>query len=361
MLFFIDGLQVGGAERSLLALCQHLLGFQPIVLALSDSLALKPEFEKSGIQVIVHPIPRNYRFKRNARKIKPLVDSISPVLIHSSLFHADMILRYLDTTAVKVTGLVSSMYSKGRLKQLPWLTQQKIGVLKYWDSQTSQSIDHFIANSNSIRNLYLQEVGYDFEKVQVIFRGRKLQPVSSKNSRGTNQFLFVGRLIQSKGLAAAIKAFGILLHTHPDLVFKIAGEGPEKESLQELIEKLSLKGRVNLLGQVDQVSELLRESSYFIFPTHYEGLPGALIEAMLARVPIICSDIPENRECVDESMALFHRVGDQADLLAQMEKALTLTDWEERTKRAYDFAAEHFDIENIVKQYEQVYRVLLNL
>jgi glycosyltransferase involved in cell wall biosynthesis len=114
------------------------------------------------------------------------------------------------------------------------------------------------------------------------------------------------------------------------------------------------------LGTVKNIPELLSESDFFVFPSYFEGLPGALIEAMMAKIPIICSDIPENKECVDESMCLFYRVGDQTDLLTQMEKALVLTDWEARTQQAFDYASEHFEIGKISKRYEETYSKLLN-
>ena len=328
-------------------------------MVLSDSLALKSSFEESGIQVCVKPLPRDYRFGKHAETLRPLIDSIRPSIIHSSLFHADMILRYLDTSAKKVTGLVSAMYSDGRLNRLPWLTRKKVWVLKHWDTWTSSKIDAFIANSNTIRSHYIQDLGYEPEKVNVIFRGRRIKSSNSVVQRKENQLVFIGRLIPSKGLETAIKAFEKLSRIHPCLIFKIAGEGPERPYLMQLIQELGLENKVILLGQVSHVNALLAESALFIFPTHYEGLPGALIEAMLAKIPIICSDIPENRECVDESMALFHRVGDAADLVAQMQKALILSDWEARTQKAFDFAVAHFDIEKIVRQYENVYRELL--
>lgn len=361
VLFLIDGLQVGGAERSLLLLCQHLENFTPIVLVLSDSLALKPNFEKSGIQVIVKPLPRDYRFKKHAKNLKLLIDSINPEIIQSSLFHADMILRYLDTSAKKLTGLVSTMYSEGRLSQLNWQTRQKVKILRLWDRCTASRIDLFFANSVSIKNHYQHKLGYDSNNIEVVYRGRSLPRFALDLPRKNNQFLFVGRLIPSKGLKDAIGAFSGLSRKYPDLVFVIAGEGSEKKYLSQMAKSLGIDGKVKFLGQVNRIPELLKESSFFLFPSHYEGLPGALIEAMLSKIPIICSDIPENKECVDESMALFHRIGDSKDLMEQMEKAISLTSWEVRTQRAYDYALEHFDIEKIAQQYEEVYQKLLNL
>lgn len=359
ILFLIDGLQVGGAERSLLLLCQHLEDVTPIVLVLSNSLALKTEFENSGIQVWVKPFPRDYRFWKHAKTLKPLIDSIRPSIIHSSLFHADMILRYLDTPAKKVTGLVSTMYSAGRLSQMSWLTRQKVGILRLWDSWTVSKIDLFIANSNSIKALYQEKVGYPSSKVKVIFRGREIKILNSERRRKTNQFLFVGRLIPSKGLKGAIQAFALFSKIYPGFEFYLAGEGPEKQGLYNLVNTLGLSNQVVFLGHVDNVAELLSESSFFLFPSHYEGLPGALIEAMLAKIPIICSDIPENKECLKEGMCLFHSVGDQEYLFIKMQEAISLKNWGIRTEKAYAYACEHFDIEKIATQYEETYLKLL--
>ena len=342
-------------------LCEHLQDFTPVVISLSANVPLLPAFEDKGIRVVIQDFPRNYRFKKHAAALKPTVDSLNPSIIHSSLFHADMTLRYLETNARKVSGLVSTMYSDGRLNRLDWITRQKIQVLKFWDQRTTSRIDLFIANSNSIRNLYLKKLAYPSEKVKVIFRGRQIPDFCENAPRRKNQISFIGRLIPSKGLKEAIEAFGTLSKNHPDMIFKIAGQGPSLEDLKELARSHKLGGKVVFLGQIDYVLELLAESSFFIFPSHYEGLPGALIEAMLAKIPIICSDIPENRECVDESMCLFHKVGDREDLLSQMKRAIELEDWEVRTQKAFDFATEHFDVEKIARQYEAVYQKLLSV
>ena len=59
-------------------------------------------------------------------------------------------------------------------------------------------------------------------------------------------------------------------------------------------------------------------------------------------------------------MVLFHRVRDLADLRAQMEKAITLTDWEARTIKAYEYAAKYLEIRKIADLYEETYKKLLD-
>lgn len=361
VLFLIDGLQVGGAERSLLETARRLIHFSPVVCVLSDSLALLPEFQKSEIRVISFPLPRNYRFANNAKRLLKLVREIQPDLIHSFLFHSDMILRYLPVIIPKITGLVSNSYAPRRLNQLSWKVRLKVKILKLWDKSTAKNIDLFISNSQVIKTAYSNQLGIPAYKIKVIPRGRDLGRFGKlrKEHSATKTFISVGRLIPSKGFDELVRAFAELRKKHPDIKLIIAGEGPERFRLEQVIQSFGLTNSVILPGTIQNIEDLYSSADFFVFPTHYEGLPGALIEAMMARIPIICSDIPENKECVDDSRVLFHRVGDQTDLLDKMDKALVLEDWDFRTQGAYDYAAEHFEIGRIVEEYENTYLTLL--
>jgi glycosyltransferase involved in cell wall biosynthesis len=363
ILFLIDGLQVGGAERSLLEISTRFTQFSPVVCVLSDSLALLSEFQKSDIKVIQFPLPRNYQFAEHAKKLMEVIREVQPDLIHSYLFHSDMILRYLPVNIPKVTGLVSNSYSTRRTNQLSWKLRIKVQILKLWDKATCKKIDLFISNSEVIRSTYSAQMGIPLRKIKVIPRGRDLEKFVKVDEQNNSEkiFLSVGRLIPSKGFDKLLKAFAEFTAKYPGFRLIIAGEGPERTVLVDLVKSLGLSVSVSLPGTVERIEELFAKASYFFFPSQYEGLPGALIEAMMAKVPIICSDIPENKECVDENMCLFHRVGNQNDLLAQMEKALTVTDWEIRISLAFHYAEAHFEIGKIANQYERTYLELLKI
>jgi len=240
------------------------------------------------------------------------------------------------------------------------------------DRLTLRKVDLMIANSQVLVDSHRKTIGLDSRKTVVIHRGRAVPVISDQftvgrtpsvmhRKRQTANWLCVGRLIERKGHKDLLPAFAELLKTRPNDRLVLAGDGEYRGEVEKVIKRLGIGGSVALLGTVKNISELLRESDFFVFPSYFEGLPGALIEAMMAKIPIICSDIPENKECVDETMCLFHPVGDQQDLLAQMEKAVFLTDWEERTQLAFDYAAAHFEISRISMSYEETYMKLLNV
>ncbi|EJD6585288.1 glycosyltransferase, partial [Providencia rettgeri] len=82
--------------------------------------------------------------------------------------------------------------------------------------------------------------------------------------------------------------------THfPQLDFIFLGSGPLEEKLNMIAENNT---NIFIMGKVNNVNEFLSIADYFIMPSHTEGMPMALIEALLCNLPAICSDIPIFKE-----------------------------------------------------------------
>lgn len=112
----------------------------------------------------------------------------------------------------------------------------------------------------------------------------------------------VGRLSPQKNQAVLLRALAALPRTH----LVIAGEGELRPELEALRRELGLEGRVHLPGNVpsEDVAALLHAADGFVFPSVFEGMPLALIEAMAAGLPVVASDIESVRE-VAEGVALL--------------------------------------------------------
>lgn len=363
VLLIIDSLQTGGTEKSLLLHCTFLKNFRPIVFLLFQKSDLLSEFEKSGIEVRHFGLIKSYKFKKIASLIQDSVEEIQPALIQSYLFHSDMTLRYLKWDGPKINSLVSNTYSSRRLKHFSFSTKIKINFLLLWEKFTINRIDLFISNSEIIKSNYSRAVGVSEGRIQVIHRGRSQSDFKPKENLISQHpamiFLAVGRLISSKGHKDLLYAFSDLLKTKSKITLWIAGDGPEKENLISICSHLGIMDQVQFLGNRNDVAHLLFQADFFVFPSHYEGLPGSIIEAMLTKVPIICSDIPENQECVKSEMCIYYQVGNRNSLFQQMNNALNLEKWEHRTEKAYEFALENFEIEKVTKQHEDVYLELI--
>jgi glycosyltransferase involved in cell wall biosynthesis len=112
----------------------------------------------------------------------------------------------------------------------------------------------------------------------------------------------VGRLIKSKGFADLVNAFADVYKLYPEIKLTIYGEGDERSNLENLIESLKLESHVYLPGINTNINKVLELAELFVFPSHYEGFPNALCEAMAAGLPVIASDCSGNVDIVQDGI-----------------------------------------------------------
>ncbi len=107
------------------------------------------------------------------------------------------------------------------------------------------------------------------------------------------QLLFIGWVVHDKGIMDLYQAVHAISHEH-NIQLSICGAGDAMEELQRCIDNDNLADVVQLKGWVQSKSKMqaLKEASAFVLPTHFEGFPNALLEAMASGVPCVCSDIP---------------------------------------------------------------------
>ncbi len=110
--------------------------------------------------------------------------------------------------------------------------------------------------------------------------------------------LSVGELNKNKNHIFVIKALGMLSEKRPELKWQyyICGQGGLKEELGTYIRENGLSERVHLVGFTNEIKSFLASADLFIHPSFREGLSVALMEAIAAGVPVICSDIRGNRD-----------------------------------------------------------------
>jgi glycosyltransferase involved in cell wall biosynthesis len=101
----------------------------------------------------------------------------------------------------------------------------------------------------------------------------------------------VGRLDSQKGYHDLVKAARRVVDENPRVRLAIAGEGPFHESLARLIRELNLSEHVILLGFQADVASFLEALDVFVSSSHWEGLPIALVEAMLLAKPVVATDV----------------------------------------------------------------------
>lgn len=110
----------------------------------------------------------------------------------------------------------------------------------------------------------------------------------------------VGRQDFQKGQEHLLRAVALLAPSRPRLRLLLAGRtGSATQRLVQLREELGLDDRVRMLGHRQDLPEILAAADLFVFPSLFEGLPGAVIEAEALALPVVATDIPAVREVVE--------------------------------------------------------------
>ncbi len=111
--------------------------------------------------------------------------------------------------------------------------------------------------------------------------------------------LAVGRLVYEKGHEFLVEAMSAVTRADDRAVAGICGDGPLREQLTRQIEALGLQAKVKLLGQWEDIPELLAAADVFVLPSRWEGLPMALLEAMMAGLPVVAARVEGVEDVVE--------------------------------------------------------------
>ncbi len=166
------------------------------------------------------------------------------------------------------------------------------------------SIDRYIAVSNEVKERLRKDMAVPESKIKVVHNGIRLARFSRQTDPELRRELTQGsgrpivltpaRLHSQKGHIYLLQAAALV----PDALFVLAGEGPERRSLEDVAKGLGLETRVRFLGQREDIPDLLACCDVFVLPSLYEGLPLSVLEAMAAGKPVVATRIGGTAEAV---------------------------------------------------------------
>lgn len=349
LLFVIDSLGTGGAERDLAERLPQLARFNiaPIVVSLRQRReGVQQDLQRQGFDV---RILNKTGLLSQVLALRKIIRDERPDLIHTVLFHADLAgrLAAIRSRTKLLSSLVNTDYAEMRRND-PNLNRMKFHLARLLDSWTARYLTtHIHANSNAVKAAAIRDLRIPPAKITVIEGAReadRLGQPSAERRRCTRLQLGlqedqevlvnVGRQDYQKGHRYLLEAVGKLIPTHPRLVLLVAGRsGDVSPDLERLHQQLCLGKHVCFLGHRNDVPDILASADLFVFPSLYEGLPGAVIEAMALGLPVVASDIDPVRETVQEGRnAILVKPASSDELAMAIERLL------EDHETAYVFA-----------------------
>jgi glycosyltransferase involved in cell wall biosynthesis len=146
---------------------------------------------------------------------------------------------------------------------------------------------------------------------------------SSLRLRPSNRVvLTVARFTAQKGYSELIRAASEIVPKVSGIRFLLVGDGPERRRMEVLAGDLGLSTAVVFLGQRQDVPDLLAAAELFILPSHFEGLPLVILEAMAMGLAIVATRIGGTIEALGQDYPWLSEPGDTAGLAALVSKAL---------------------------------------
>jgi len=203
----------------------------------------------------------------------------------------------------------------------------------------------------------------DFNKVHILPMGVDLQNrfVPPETRTNSESLLFVGRLVEKKGLRYLLDALPLILKRHPKVCLRIAGDGPEKDNLKLHCDNLGMSDHVQFLGAVknDLIPELYCRSNVVVFPSviagggDQEGFGLVLVEALGCECAVVATDLPALRDIIIDGKTGL--VVSQKNIQQLAEKIiLLLNDYElgrSLGREGRRFVLKHYDWSIIEQKY----------
>lgn len=272
------------------------------VLVLNKGGKVSKKLEEKGVSIKILNVNSRIPNFKLIKLIRKEIQSIQPDVVHSQGAEANF------------HGVLAASFDK-----VPRIIAEEIGIPNHhslwkWVFRWVYSKAHqIIAISEAVKKEIVRLDEVKEEKVEVIYNpvdlGNRTIDFDPRNE-GRNdggQFVFVTtcRLVPIKNLDRLIQAFAALIEVKPDrqILLRIVGEGPERESLEFRIQNLELGEKVEILGFQSIIWSFLEESDVFVLPSLREGSSVSLVEAMTVGLPSVVTKVGGASEVLGKSQS----------------------------------------------------------
>lgn len=176
-------------------------------------------------------------------------------------------------------------------------------IFIHYENKIFFKSDSFIAISGAIAEELQNFYNIDPSNINIIKNSIDINNYYYKKKKSDDKFfnvLSIGRLVYRKGVLDLIEAARIVCNKYPQIIFSLIGQGPLEEKLRNKIKEYHLESNVFLLGQIpnSKIKDYLKNASVFTIPSHYEGLPLVLLEAIASGKPVVGTGIKGIKEVI---------------------------------------------------------------
>lgn len=368
ILFFIESLSGGGAEKVLVTLLNHIdySKYRITLLALVDTGVLKNnlDFSKLEYRTIIknsnNPILK-FWYKV---KYKLIYRYLPSNIVNKWIIPQKGFDTYIAFTEGYCTKILAHIHKKKYawvhidLKALPWTINEKIYKNKQEEKNVYSNYNKVICVSNSVKRIMQEEYGLEhvetiynpIDSIEIITKSQEINDIDT--SAGFN-LISIGRLVQQKGYDLLIPIVSKLVKEGINVHLYILGTGAEKEQLESIIASEGINHNIHLLGFQENPYSIMKNMDLFVCSSRSEGYSLVIAEALTLGLPVVSMNCSGPNELLDNNK--YGTLCDNYEELYQAIRAAITDknyyqDLKEKTAKRKDF----FDITPTMKQIDQL-------
>lgn len=377
-------LERAGAQEVIRTLCEQRIGqdCETMVCTFEDG-GIRSDLEALGIKVEVlglrkHGIEALPWFLAEMlhirRRLVALVEEYKIDIVQTHLLQT---LDFLVLTLRSSTRVKAVLWTIENVDFLPegkrWWSYLKRSVHRLLYRLTIPKVDGVIAVSEKVRDAIVDSIGSVQDRITVIpnavdtrrFRGLDDKFLLSKElglDKSSLLIAVVGRLSEQKGHCFLVEAAPSIIASHRDAHFLIIGDGELRDALKQQVSKTGVSDNFHFLGVRNDIPRLLASVDLFVLPSLWEGLSIALLEAMAAARPIVCTAVSGTEQVmIPGKTGLVVPPGDSRSLAEAIDRMLS----DPERARSMGNAArrqvdEKFGAQKQSEEYLSFYREVLN-
>jgi len=312
VMLVISNLEYGGAQRQVVELANNMDTSRFIVHVCSLSAYVPLANQLTDSVERLHIIKKHYKYDfyvalRLARLLRQFkIDVVQGYLFDAEI--ASFLAGWLAKTPVVVGSERNTNYYIKRIQRIVYRLTLRLA-------------DCIIANSNSGADFNSRMLGYDPSRYRVVHNGVDIQRFAPRSGVDVRKKLGIGNDEKVVGMFASFKqqknhplffkAARQVLDKMPDTRILLVGDmlyagmhGSRDYyvKMQRMLDALSLRDRCILLGNRDDVAELYSACDITVLTSFFEGTPNVLLESMACGVPVIATDVSDNKKIVQHGV-----------------------------------------------------------
>jgi len=284
----IGQLTVGGAEHQLRELLRGLdrHRFTPFVYCLANAGGAE-----SGTEVESAPL-RTIGAKgwTRARRLADAMRADAVQLVHSWLYIANTYAWAARRQGLRVPLVTSARNCKSQ----GWV-HHAANLVAF------RSSARIIVNSRQVGDYIVQRYAAPRQAIEVVYNGvdtKRFHPLD-RNHGDALTVVTAGRLVAQKNPTLFVEAAARIAAAFPGIRFVMLGDGPLRPAVEAQIERLGMKGTIELAGERHDVEKGFAQADLFWLTSSWEGLPNVVLEAMACGLPVIATNVGGTSELLE--------------------------------------------------------------